>query len=425
MAVSFDNLQNTQRIRYEAFANFATEINNCNTYNTIAVALSGQVKFILDSFIFRICYQFDNSTLTFEVFRGNCTFLEGTVDSVLQFEKQVLSRGIPVSVTRAEIKENPTLNQTVYHHPKVHSLSVLPTVNSQHQIIVTNALRQEDLSLESDFKFLRLISDLIASKLSQLFLIRQIEQKRLELEQKNKQITILNQTLEEKVSQRTVELQEANLELQTLFYRTSHDFRAPLANIVGLANLAEMVTDDPDVLNLFDKCKTVVGGLDKMLFKLNTMSSFEFEKNFEKIDFKDIVQKIKQKFQNEIQSNDIVVRFSDATLNSFSCHKAMLLCIFENLFENAICFCSAQPEIDIHIENSGPGLLIRFADNGTGIPPEIKDKIFAMYYRGNERSTGTGLGLYIVKKLVKMLNGKITVESKAGVFTAFNIGLPA
>jgi len=424
MAVSFDNLQNTQRIRYEAFASFATEVNKCNSYNLIALALAGQLKFILDSFIFRIYYQFNNSTLTFEVFRGNCTFTEGTVDTILAFEKQVLLRGIPATVTRAEIEESAVLNHTLYKHPKVYCLSVLPTSNNQYQIVVTNATRQEDLSLESDFKFLRLINDLIASKLSQLFLIRQIEQKRLELEYKNQEITDLNQTLEEKVSLRTAELEEANLELQTLFYRTSHDFRAPLANIIGLANLAEMFTDDPDILNLFDKCKTVVGGLDKMLFKLNTMSSFEFEKNFEKIAFADIVEETKQKFLSEIKNLNIKVLFDDLSGKTFFSHKAILMCILDNLFENAICFRGNHPEIHITVEYSVSDLIIRFVDNGIGISPEIKSKIFNMYYRGNERSEGSGLGLYIVKKLVKILNGKISIESTPGVYTAFMIELP-
>lgn len=425
MSISFDSLQNTQRLRYEAFANFATEVNACSSYNAIAVSLSAHLKFIVDSFIFRIYYQFDQTALTFELFRGSCTFREGTANSILELEKLSLKRDVPLTITKTEIEQNPSFQQTLFNHPKIDCLWVLPTSADQYQIVITNALKQQDLSIENDFKFLRLISDLMAGKLSQLFLIRQIEQKNLELEYKNQEITVLNQTLEEKVSSRTAELQETNLELQTLFYRTSHDFRAPLANIIGLANLAEMFTDDQDILNLFDKCKTVVGGLDKMLFKLNTMSSFEFEKNFEKIAFLDIVEETKEKFLNQIRNLNIDIQFDDLSGKKFFSHRSILICIFDNLFENAVCFRNDRPEIHITVENSSSGIIIRFVDNGIGISPEVKGKIFNMYYRGNERSEGSGLGLYIVKKLVKILNGKISVDSMPDIFTAFTIELPS
>ena len=63
-------------------------------------------------------------------------------------------------------------------------------------------------------------------------------------------------------------------------------------------------------------------------------------------------------------------------------------------------------------------------DNGQGIDPQFKDRIFDMYFRGNDRSKGNGLGLYIVKKAVEKLNGRITFSSVYGKGSTFLVSFP-
>ena len=63
-------------------------------------------------------------------------------------------------------------------------------------------------------------------------------------------------------------------------------------------------------------------------------------------------------------------------------------------------------------------------DNGLGIDSEYKSKIFLMFFRGSEISQGNGLGLYLVKKAIDKLGGKIEVDSEEGKFTSFSISIP-
>jgi signal transduction histidine kinase len=63
-------------------------------------------------------------------------------------------------------------------------------------------------------------------------------------------------------------------------------------------------------------------------------------------------------------------------------------------------------------------------DNGQGIDPQFQDRIFDMYFRGNERSKGNGLGLYIVKKAVEKLNGQVTFTSVYGKGSTFSVSFP-
>lgn len=102
--------------------------------------------------------------------------------------------------------------------------------------------------------------------------------------------------------------------------------------------------------------------------------------------------------------------------------------IFRNLISNAIKYRQLEegfvPEvyIKVHIDNLRAD--ISFSDNGIGIDEHDLAKIFEMFYRATEQSDGSGIGLYIVKNAVDKLGGKISVASKSGHGTRFNIILP-
>ncbi len=91
--------------------------------------------------------------------------------------------------------------------------------------------------------------------------------------------------------------------------------------------------------------------------------------------------------------------------------------IFGNLIDNAIKYGSTQPIVQVSVDLRGRGRVVaRIADNGDGIAPELKKKIFRIFFRSGEeltrRQTGTGLGLYIVRTLVLSLKGRIKVQDR-------------
>ena len=92
--------------------------------------------------------------------------------------------------------------------------------------------------------------------------------------------------------------------------------------------------------------------------------------------------------------------------------------IFSNLVDNAIKYAGSPPEVGISIGPYGTGRIrTRFSNNGRGVPPEDRKKIFRIFYRGGSelerRQKGTGLGLFIVHTLVKKLHGRISVRDRA------------
>lgn len=280
---------------------------------------------------------------------------------------------------------------------------------------------------------------MLSSKLSQLLLRKSEENKNEELEQANgelananeelitlnERVQHLNLTLEKKVDERTGELQKANEELNTIFCRTSHDFRRPLTSILGLAQIAEMSTKDENSLQLFKHCKSVVAEMDAMLTKLSILSSLGTSAvEVQQINFHHVFCHLQEKFKSTLEEKAVDFKYDTAKHFPFHSDNEIITTILENLVENAICFHGINPYVLVRISQEGRFIKMQVIDNGQGIDSAEIGKVFNMYHRANEQSKGNGLGLYVVKKLVKLLEGEITVESKKKEGSTFTVLLP-
>jgi hypothetical protein len=102
----------------------------------------------------------------------------------------------------------------------------------------------------------------------------------------------------------------------------------------------------------------------------------------------------------------------------------LLKFVLVNLFSNGIHYRNrraAQSTLVFSAEPMGMHWLLSIADNGIGMPKNIQDKVFQMFFRGSDQTDGTGLGLYVVKKGVTRLSGSISLESETGKGTTFRI----
>jgi signal transduction histidine kinase len=100
--------------------------------------------------------------------------------------------------------------------------------------------------------------------------------------------------------------------------------------------------------------------------------------------------------------------------------------ILQNLIENAIKYAgNEQPYVRIRIWQESEWTFIEVADNGQGIPAEHQARIFEMFYRASQTASGTGLGLYILKRSVDRLQGIIKLDSTEGIGSVFTVKLPA
>jgi signal transduction histidine kinase len=276
--------------------------------------------------------------------------------------------------------------------------------------------QQEEILTQSD--------ELIETNSKLAYLNEALNKKNREIEQQSDKLLLANNNLERVVNERTMQLQTAYKELETFFYRTSHDFRRPLTTYLGLVEVANHLVKDKQAIHLFDKVRETTLALDKMLLKLQSISSQELELD-EQLSLHELLAVCEQKFTPALQEKGIRLFIScDDCLVSFS--HPLLLTVLENLLENAIAFSGNDaPYIRLYAgQTHSEELLLRIEDNGQGIPEHIQPRIFEMYYRGSIHSQGNGLGLYMTRRAVEKLGGTIHCNSRLHEGTTFTVRLP-
>lgn len=248
-----------------------------------------------------------------------------------------------------------------------------------------------------------------------------------QLDDKNRE----NEHQRDKLEKYNKELETSNEELSQFSYRTSHDLKAPLITVRGLANvicedLAE--GDYEEVEQNSRKISTHVQKLEDLVVDILNLSKAELEitKN-EKLNITNIVHDIESRLQSIYIDNQVeLVCDIDSSMTVYS-SKVRLTQILENLISNAIKYkdmSKANQFVKISFLNKNNKQLCIVEDNGIGIPNEFKDQVFNMFQRFHPKiAYGSGLGLYIIKKHVEKMKGKITfVSTNKG--TKFIVELP-
>jgi PAS domain S-box-containing protein len=221
------------------------------------------------------------------------------------------------------------------------------------------------------------------------------------------------------------ELMESNQELDTFFYKASHDLKGPLASVMGIVNLARLEKTDIRTEQYFEMIDTSVKRLDSILLDLIELArTRKGSGKLSLINIKNLVNEIitslrhlpsfeKISFNVEVENNITV--YADQVL---------ILSVMQNLIHNAINYGNSEnPFIKIHAIKRGDELRLEITDNGKGIPDSIRNKVFEMFYRGNTDSKGSGLGLFIVKNAIEKMNGQINfISTNDG--TTFRVVIP-
>ncbi|MDO1444868.1 PAS domain S-box protein [Rhodocytophaga aerolata] len=237
---------------------------------------------------------------------------------------------------------------------------------------------------------------------------------------------------EQKVTQHKLEhtlkeLNDKNYELDQFVYKTSHDLRAPLTSILGLINISRLEQEEATRKNYMDLIENRVHKLDNFIH-----SMLEYSRNArtttaqEKINFHTLLQECLAELTYMRNFGQLTVSMEVHGDNFYS-DRFRLKIIFTNLISNAIKyqdFAKEKHYLKIRISITPEQATFEFTDNGTGIEPQFQEKIFQMFFRGSEHSDGSGLGLYIVKQTVDILQGKIRVNSQVGQGTCFTVTLP-
>jgi PAS domain S-box-containing protein len=228
------------------------------------------------------------------------------------------------------------------------------------------------------------------------------------------------------------DLQESNDEMEEFTYRTSHDLKAPLVNIRGLSDIMNEDLEDGDYEEVSENLKkvgTLSLKLEKLVGEIVEVAKVDREQEkFEAIDIANQLEQIKASLSTLIDEKEVAVQLDLDGVKTVWAQKNLMQRVLENLISNAIKY--SDPKKPQRFVKVGVSILngdtqIEVSDNGLGIPDEYFGEVFGMFKRFHKSSSfGSGLGLYLIKKSIDKINGKISLESSPEG-TVFTIILPA
>ncbi|HOX82950.1 MAG TPA: HAMP domain-containing sensor histidine kinase, partial [Chryseolinea sp.] len=221
-------------------------------------------------------------------------------------------------------------------------------------------------------------------------------------------------------------IEQKNAELDSFFYRVSHDLKGPISSLLGLHNLVHMEITDKASLKFFDLFHGQVNRMNNIIMGLINLTEIKNTKELKvKIDFEKLVEECVHSCYYLDQSSKVIVKKDIQQIEYYS-EWAIINTIVQNLIENAIKYSrkEIEPFVDIKVFTSQNHITICVEDNGQGIPEKHLNRIFDMFYRANDKAQGSGLGLYILKRAIERLGGNIEVKSTFQVGSTFTVKLP-
>lgn len=224
------------------------------------------------------------------------------------------------------------------------------------------------------------------------------------------------------------QLKKTNRELDSFLYSTSHDLRAPIASILGLTHLAQLDAKEEISKKYFGMIESRIKKLDNTIGDILMLSkSANLELTPTTFKIVELLESFFDRLEFQKGYDQIEIR-NQINCEEITTDQQQLKIILINLIANAIKYHDLEkekPYVLIETNKQGDHFYITVKDNGQGINSSSLPQIFNMFYRANDKSDGTGLGLYIVKEAVGRLDGEIHIESKEGLGTSVIIKLPA
>jgi signal transduction histidine kinase len=269
------------------------------------------------------------------------------------------------------------------------------------------------------------------------FEVTELVETRQQVERLNQQLAALNEQLtatNQELRQSNAQLTRTNVDLDTFVYTASHDLKAPITNIesIGLAlraTLPPQVQQDEVVAHLLALLDTTVTRFRLTIDQLTDISKLQlaYAGPPEPLRLAQAIEHVRLDLVPAIAAADthltvdvhpeLVVSFSPANLRS----------IVYNLLSNALKYRAAErpSQVRVHAAQIGSRVELMVQDNGLGMSELQQRQLFGLFQRLHTHVEGTGVGLYITKRLVENAGGTITVQSQPGVGTTFTVTFPA
>jgi len=255
------------------------------------------------------------------------------------------------------------------------------------------------------------------------------ERKRVEgaLRDRDEKLDQLNAALEQRVIERTGELEAANTELEAFSYTVSHDLRAPLRAINAFAKLmldryGLQVPVDAEAREFLELIRQGGQQMEQLIDDLLAFSQFSRQSmNRQAVNCGELVQAVLD--QSVPQREGRRIDFNVGDLPACRADEALLKQVWVNLISNAIKYTRGRDEtvIEIGCQHGSSEIVYFVRDNGAGFDMQYVNKLFGVFQRlhGADEFEGTGVGLAIVQRIVNRHGGRIWAEAAVGCGATF------
>lgn len=245
------------------------------------------------------------------------------------------------------------------------------------------------------------------------------------------EIERLNEELEQRVLDRTTELEAANRELEAFSYSVSHDLRAPLRHVSGFIELlqkhalASLDEQGQRYLNIISQSAERMGMLIDDLLNFSRAGRLELHKSA--VDLGKLVREVLDELGSEIQGRAIEWKIDP--LPVVHADRSMLRLVLLNLIANAVKFTRAREHARIEIATQPDPtnrVIISVRDNGAGFDMKYIDKLFNVFQRLHsvDQYEGTGIGLASVRRIIQRHGGETWAEGEIDKGAVFHFSLP-
>ncbi|OEF97085.1 sensor histidine kinase [Desulfuribacillus alkaliarsenatis] len=275
------------------------------------------------------------------------------------------------------------------------------------------------------------------------------------IEEMTENLKQLNESLEDKVNERTLALETSNKKLEQaytdisnmeqsrseLLTNISHDLKSPMASVLGYANaILDGTIDTPEQQKRYlQRIKERIQGLNHLtedLFDLTQLEARKLKLQVSTVSVEHLLQFVYKKYLQDVKSAQIQFIFekndSPCILKTLSIEVDIerIDRAFANIIYNAIKFTPAEGTISLDYDclpaDNPSEIIFKITDNGVGITADDLPQVFNRFFTGSKSRTnsGSGLGLSITKEIIEYHNGRIWVTSTPSIETTFYISLP-
>jgi signal transduction histidine kinase len=258
-----------------------------------------------------------------------------------------------------------------------------------------------------------LFAELLAFHLQSLELLEHSYQVNNELSNKNRVLTTINN------------------DLDNIVYTASHDLKSPITNLESLVDtLSDTVSreniDREEINQIMGMMKSSLKRFAVTIKDLTTIvetNHISDDEQPEAINILELVENIKQDLNHLIVASEAKIEVICENKLLINASRKHLKSILYNLLSNALKYRSPErkPEIRVKMHQADGKMNLLVVDNGLGIPADKQDKAFTMFKRFHDHVEGSGLGLYIVKRMVDNMKGQIKMSSSLHKGTTFTI----